>query len=68
VKALGRHTVKVKLHADVTIELPFDVVSENPILAPEAPAKPEAPHAEEGRGERRRTEPRKPPRKFGDKV
>jgi len=31
VKTLGRHTVKVKLHADVTVELPFDVVSENPI-------------------------------------
>jgi large subunit ribosomal protein L9 len=33
VKVLGRHTVKVKLHADVTVELPFDVVSENPIIA-----------------------------------
>ncbi len=32
VKALGQHTVKVKLHADVTVELPFDVVSENPII------------------------------------
>ncbi|HVU23630.1 MAG TPA: 50S ribosomal protein L9 [Opitutus sp.] len=31
VKALGQHTVKVKLHADVTVELSFDVVSENPI-------------------------------------
>jgi large subunit ribosomal protein L9 len=31
VKTLGKHTVKVKLHADVTVELPFDVVSENPI-------------------------------------
>ena len=31
VKTLGQHTVKVKLHADVTVELPFDVVSENPI-------------------------------------
>src|SRR3954470_19179526 len=31
VKTLGQHTVKVKLHADVTIELNFDVVSENPI-------------------------------------
>lgn len=33
VKTLGRHEVKVKLHADVTVELGFDVVSENPIVA-----------------------------------
>ena len=32
VKTLGKHTVKVKLHADVTVELSFDVVSENPIV------------------------------------
>ncbi|MBL9202129.1 MAG: 50S ribosomal protein L9 [Opitutaceae bacterium] len=31
VKTLGKHTVKIKLHADVSVELPFDVVSENPI-------------------------------------
>jgi large subunit ribosomal protein L9 len=31
VKTIGKHTVKVKLHADVTVELAFDVVSENPI-------------------------------------
>ena len=36
VKTLGRHEVKVKLHADVTVDLGFDVVSENPIEA--APA------------------------------
>jgi large subunit ribosomal protein L9 len=37
VKTLGKHTVKVKLHADVTVELAFEVVSENPIevAAPE---------------------------------
>jgi large subunit ribosomal protein L9 len=34
VKTLGQHTVKVKLHAEVTVELSFDVVSENPIDAP----------------------------------
>jgi large subunit ribosomal protein L9 len=33
VKTLGQHTVKVKLHAEVTVELNFDVVSENPIEA-----------------------------------
>jgi large subunit ribosomal protein L9 len=31
VKTLGKHTVKLKLHPDVTVELSFDVVSENPI-------------------------------------
>ncbi len=41
VKSLGQHTVKVKLHAEVTVELNFDVVSENPIIpaAGEAEAK-----------------------------
>lgn len=32
VKALGQHTVKIRLHADVSVELNFDVVSENPIV------------------------------------
>ena len=43
VKTLGKHTVKVKLHPDVTVELNFDVVSENPIepTAPAVEAKPE---------------------------
>ena len=31
VKALGNHTSKIKLHADVSVEVSFDVVSENPI-------------------------------------
>ncbi len=31
VKTLGKHTVKVKLHNDVAVELSFDIVSENPI-------------------------------------
>ncbi len=35
VKTIGKHTVKVKLHSDVTVELNFDVVSENPIVASE---------------------------------
>jgi ribosomal protein L9 len=39
VKTLGQHSVKIKLHADVTVELNFDVVSENPIeAAPEEAA------------------------------
>ncbi|HUL51776.1 MAG TPA: 50S ribosomal protein L9 [Opitutaceae bacterium] len=32
VKTLGQHTVKIKLHAEVAVELSFDVVSENPIV------------------------------------
>lgn len=40
VKTLGKHTVKIKLHTDVTVELGFDVVSENPIepVVEEVPA------------------------------
>ena len=37
VKALGKHTVKVKLHADVSVELSFDIVSENLIVEEVAP-------------------------------
>jgi large subunit ribosomal protein L9 len=41
VKTLGKHEVKIKLHPDVTVDLPFDVVSENPIeTAPAAEEKP----------------------------
>jgi len=41
VKTLGQHTVKVKLHTDVSVELTFDVVSENPIEPVAVAAKPE---------------------------
>ena len=41
VKTIGQHTVKVKLHTDVSVELTFDVVSENPI-EPAAPVQPPA--------------------------
>jgi large subunit ribosomal protein L9 len=58
VKTIGKHTVKVKLHADVSVDLAFDVVSENPIepVAPEP-----APVAErtEKRSERTERRPRK---------
>jgi large subunit ribosomal protein L9 len=43
VKTLGKHSVKIKLHADVSVEVGFDVVSENPI---EAAAPEVAPAAE----------------------
>ncbi len=48
VKTLGKHEVKIKLHSDVTVDLSFDVVSENPIV-PAADAQP----AEEARPERK---------------
>ncbi len=41
VKALGKHEAKIKLHADVTVDIAFDVVSENPIVEPTAEAKPD---------------------------
>ena len=31
IKTLGKHTVNIRLHPEVTVELSFDVVSENPI-------------------------------------
>ena len=38
VKLLGKHVAHVKLHATISFELPFEIVSENPIVeAPEAP-------------------------------
>ncbi|MFA5265201.1 MAG: 50S ribosomal protein L9 [Opitutaceae bacterium] len=46
VKTIGKHEVKIKLHPDVSVDLPFDVVSENPIVAPVEEAAPEAPKKE----------------------
>jgi large subunit ribosomal protein L9 len=56
VKTIGQHTVKIRLHADVSVDLSFDVVSENPIeTATPAPAEPAADKTEK-RSERRRKE------------
>lgn len=52
VKTIGKHTVKIKLHADVTVEVGFDVVSENPIEAAPAEEKPAGERTEK-RSERR---------------
>lgn len=41
VKTLGKHEVAIKLHAEVSVDISFDVVSENPIE--QAPAAEEAP-------------------------
>ena len=35
IKELGQHSTTVKLHPDVSVELTFDVVSENPIVEAE---------------------------------
>jgi large subunit ribosomal protein L9 len=32
IKTLGKHEVKIKLHADITVDISFDIVSENPIV------------------------------------
>lgn len=42
VKTLGKHSVKVKLHPDVSVDLAFDVVSENPIEPVATEEKPAA--------------------------
>lgn len=52
VRVLGQHTVKIKLHADVAVELNFDVVSENPI----EPAAELAEKTEKSRPERKSRE------------
>jgi large subunit ribosomal protein L9 len=52
VKTLGKHTVKIRLHADVSVELSFDVVSENPIEPVVTEAAPAGEHTEK-RSERR---------------
>jgi large subunit ribosomal protein L9 len=54
VKTLGKHEVKIKLHSEVSIEISFDVVSENPIL----PSAEELAAAEAPKRERRERKPR----------
>jgi large subunit ribosomal protein L9 len=49
VKTLGKHEASIKLHADVTVTLTFDVVSENPIV----PTEVEAPAPKSEKFERR---------------
>ena len=46
VKSLGRHSTKIKLHADVSVEFEFEVVSENPIEEEEGAGTAAAPAAE----------------------
>jgi large subunit ribosomal protein L9 len=58
VKTLGQHTVKIKLHPDVSVDLAFDVVSENPIEPVATEEKP-AQEWPEKRSERTERRPRK---------
>lgn len=46
VKTLGRHSTKIKLHSDVSMEFEFEVVSENPIEDEEGVVAEEAPATE----------------------
>ncbi len=55
VKTLGQHTVKIRLHADVSVDLSFDVVSENPI-EPAAPVAEPVGEKSEKRSDRQRKE------------
>ena len=61
VKTLGKHEVKIKLHADVAVDLSFDVVSENPIepVAVETPKPAEQYERKFERRERRERKPRR---------
>lgn len=52
VRTLGRHEVKVKLHPEVSVDLTFDVVSENPIEAAPVEEQPAGERTEK-RSERR---------------
>ncbi|MEO6245775.1 MAG: 50S ribosomal protein L9 [Opitutaceae bacterium] len=58
VKTLGKHEVKIKLHTDVSVDVSFDVVSENPIEPVVTEAAPAADKTEK-RGDRPERRPRK---------
>jgi hypothetical protein len=53
VKTLGKHEATIKLHPEISVEVSFEIVSENPIV--EAPKAAEAPLGRDGK-------PRKPRR------
>jgi large subunit ribosomal protein L9 len=56
VKTLGKHETKIKLHADVTVDISFDVVSENPIETAPAPEAPKADATEKKSSRRPKTD------------
>lgn len=39
IKVLGKHSANVRLHSTMTIELPFEVISENPVAEEAAPVE-----------------------------
>jgi large subunit ribosomal protein L9 len=67
VKTLGRHEVKLKLHADVTVDLAFDVVSENPIIEAQAEAAGGERKGEDRNAGDRRSDRYSEPKKFADR-
>ena len=63
VKTLGKHTVKIRLHPDVSVDVGFDVVSENPIEAVAAEEQAATGEKTEKRSDRGERTERRPPRK-----
>lgn len=57
VKELGKHTAHIKLHHDVTVDLAFEVVSENPIV--EAPVEVEEDDDDDRDHKGRKSRPRR---------
>lgn len=53
VKALGKHEVTIKLHPEVSVEVAFEVVSENPIIPAAVEATPAADKGDRPKRERR---------------
>lgn len=56
VKTLGKHETKIRLHADVSVDLSFDVVSENPIETAPAPEAPKGEYTEKKSARRPKSE------------
>ena len=55
-KTLGKHETSIKLHADVSVNVSFDVVSENPIEVAPAPEAPKGEYSEKKSARRPKTE------------
>jgi large subunit ribosomal protein L9 len=61
VKTLGKHEASIKLHPDVTVEISFEVVSENPIVETAKPAEAAPALDKDGK-------PRKPRRSYEENA
>ncbi len=53
VKTLGKHEVTIKLHPEVSVDISFEVVSENPIIPAAVEAAPAADKGDRPKRERR---------------